>query len=100
MMRNERSGRPTADEFTITQMDQSMKATGKTTTKMGLVVNIGLMDLHIKEAIKMGESMDLEYLFGQMVQNMKESFKKMTCMGKGSISGKTKGSTKGSGTEM
>ena len=68
-------------------MEQSIWEGGKMKRKMDKVRNSGLMELHIKEAIRRVGNMDLEYLNEMMVVTMKESFLKMKFKDKENIIG-------------
>ena len=60
-------------EFIIIQMKQFMKVIGLMIHKKILVLKFGKIIQFIKVNIKMEKNLVLEFIFGPMVQNMKEN---------------------------
>ena len=54
------------------QMEQNMRDIGKMTCKKDLEMNVGLMDLSMKDIILEDKSMDKEHIFGMMAHLLKE----------------------------
>ncbi len=62
-----------ASEYTVTQMEQSMKETGDKTSSMDMGKKHGLMGQVMKENMKKEGNMDMESLNGQIKQTMMEN---------------------------
>lgn len=74
--------RPTASVSTLTWMKQDTKETGKKISSMARDLRLGLMVPHMREAISMGRSTDLESSHGLTAALMRASSLRITSMGK------------------
>ena len=81
-------------ELTFTQMGRSTLVIERRTDKMEWGQSFGLMVLTIKDCIQMERDVDWESSHFQMHHFMKENFKMIVFMGKGSISGRMGGNMK------